>query len=429
MTELNDPISIVLEKYERFGIDLSLERIQIVLERLGNPQHSVSIIHVTGTNGKGSVCAYLASVLGAAGYRVGRYTSPHLVDWNERIYLNNQPVGTARLLSTLGEVEQACQDVRLTQFEVITAAAWVLFAESVDVAVIEVGLGGRLDATNVCDRPLVSIITSISLEHWQQLGSTLAKIAYEKAGIIKPDCPVVVGSLPPEAMEVIQLKADQLQSPLIQPAIAQWVESPDSASDSAWAMAENISYPVVLNGDIQLQNSALAIAALVSLRDQGWTLSDEAIQLGMAATQWPGRLQWTTWQGKKLLIDGAHNPAAAQTLRHYVDSLEVTQVHWVMGMLSAKDHREIFESLLRPGDRLSLVPVSGSAIAELEAFRVIAHSVCPTLKGCTLHQSLESALIEANSAGQSGDRVRVLCGSLYMLGDFFKMQSPRPSIQ
>lgn len=422
MTESKNPISTVLEKYERFGIDLSLERIQIVLERLGNPQNSVPIIHVTGTNGKGSVCAYLSAVLGAAGYRVGRYTSPHLVDWSERICLNNQPIDSERLLFVLNEVEQACQNVALTQFEVITAAAWVLFAQSVDVAVIEVGLGGRLDATNVCDRPLVSIITSISLEHWQRLGSTLAKIAYEKAGIIKGGCPVLVGQLPMEAMTVIQDRAKELQSPLTQPAIAQWTDSPDSESKYPWAIAQNISYPVPLNGDIQLQNSALAIAALVSLRNQGWAISDDAIQQGMAETSWPGRLQWTSWNGEKLLIDGAHNPAAAKALRQYVDSLAIPQVHWIMGMLSTKDHREIFEALLRPGDRLSLLPVSGHATALPEDLQAIAQTVCPQLYQCNTHCSLESALSSDRPTQENSQIIRVLCGSLYMLGDFLKMQ-------
>ena len=245
-----DKISAVLEKYERFGIDLSLERIKTVLTRLGEPQKSVPVVHVTGTNGKGSVCAYLSSVLTEAGYRVGRYTSPHLVSWNERVCLDEKPIETGQLVDTILQVEQAAKGVALTQFEVITAAAWLFFSQvPVDVAVIEVGLGGRLDATNVCDRALVSVISSITLEHQQRLGSTLAEIAHEKAGIIKANCPVVVGQLPSEAMTVVKARAQELGSPLIQPTLARRLR--DATKEQDWAIAQDISYPLALNGGIQ----------------------------------------------------------------------------------------------------------------------------------------------------------------------------------
>ena len=185
-------IDNLLKPFQRFGVHLGLERIERLLANLGNPNQRVPIIHVAGTNGKGSVCAYLSSVLTQAGYRVGRYTSPHLVDWTERICLNEQPISAPALEKVVRQVQQAIQPGTNipTQFEVITAAAWLYFAQAnVDVAVIEVGLGGRLDATNVCSQPLVTIITSISREHWQHLGPTLADIAREKAGILKPNCP------------------------------------------------------------------------------------------------------------------------------------------------------------------------------------------------------------------------------------------------
>ncbi len=178
-----------LQTYARFGVDLGLERIELVLANLGNPHHRVPIIHVAGSNGKGSVCAYLSAVLTAAGYRTGRYTSPHLINWTERICIDDQPISWADLQTNLAAVEEAVSsaDPIPTQFEIFTAAAWHYFAaQQVDVAVVEVGLGGRLDATNVCDRPLATVIVSISRDHWQRLGNTLAKIAREKAGILKP---------------------------------------------------------------------------------------------------------------------------------------------------------------------------------------------------------------------------------------------------
>ena len=189
-------IDKILGKFGRFGVDLGLERIEQLLADLGNPHQQVPIIHVAGTNGKGSVCAYLSNVLTQAGYQVGRYTSPHLISWSERICINGQPIPIEALRSLLLDIQAVIRPEpdTPTQFEVVTAAAWLYFAQSqVDVAVMEVGLGGRLDATNVCDRPLVSIITSISRDHWQRLGPTLADIAREKAGILKPNCPAIVG--------------------------------------------------------------------------------------------------------------------------------------------------------------------------------------------------------------------------------------------
>src|SRR4028118_455365 len=208
----------ILQSYQHFGVHLGLERIKQLLEKLENPHQKVPIIHIAGTNGKGSVCAYLSSVLTEAGYRVGRYTSPHLVNWTERICLNEQPVSPEQLKQLLLQVQNAILDdaESPTQFEVITAAAWLYYAQSeVDIAVVEVGLGGRLDATNVCSRPLVSIITSISREHWQQLGPTLADIAREKAGILKPGCPAVVGPLPPAADFVVRSRIIELGCPTV----------------------------------------------------------------------------------------------------------------------------------------------------------------------------------------------------------------------
>ncbi|MEL6855803.1 MAG: bifunctional folylpolyglutamate synthase/dihydrofolate synthase, partial [Cyanobacteria bacterium J06607_13] len=206
-----------LQSYARFGVDLGLDRIEAVLSALGNPHYRVPIIHVAGTNGKGSVCAYLSAVLAAAGYRTGRYTSPHLVNWTERICIDDEPIGWEALQECLAAVESAIapQGPVPTQFEVFTAAAWQYFAQQqVDIAVVEVGLGGRLDATNVCPRPLVTVIVSISRDHWQRLGDTLGKIAGEKAGILKPGVPAIAGPLPLEAAEVVTAKATAQAAPL-----------------------------------------------------------------------------------------------------------------------------------------------------------------------------------------------------------------------
>ncbi len=512
-------IQSLLEPFAHFGVRLGLEPSRLLLERLGNPHEQVPVIHVAGSNGKGSVCAYLSSMLVEAGYLVGRYTSPHLIDWNERICINQEPIPTDTLTELLRQVSAIAyqQDPLPTQFELMTAVAWLYFAQSeVDVAVIEVGLGGRLDATNVCDRPLVSVITSISREHWQVLGSTLGEIAGEKAGILKPGCPAVIGPVPPEANVVIYRRAAELNCETTYPPIAKdigdgWaeyfgIEEYELMSEPLMAEADledegggkygmleyadleyvgaaemedldeeddldedddlddeddeieivhmmtTLRYWLPLPGAIQRQNSAIAIAAIQSLRERGWEISDEAMIRGIAKTQWAGRLQWVAWGDRRILVDGAHNPAGAQLLREYVDSLATSDssittdaaayahptpgkplpippeattvpergVHWVMGMLVTKDHREIFTALLRSGDRLSLVPVPDHKSAAPHDLATLAREICPDLAQCDTYTDGVTAL---NQITQTSDSLIVLCGSLYLIGHLFKAQS------
>lgn len=483
-------IATLLQQFELFGVKLGLDSSYRLLANLGNPQQHVPIIHVAGSNGKGSVCAYLSAVLTAAGYRVGRYTSPHLVDWNERVCLNDQPIASPDLEHCLAQVIAAIQptDPTPTQFEVITAAAWLYFAQQhVDIAVMEVGLGGRLDATNVCDRPLVSVITSISREHWQRLGSTLGQIAGEKAGILKPTCPAVIGELPPEAEAVVTQRVTELGCPAV------WVKPAIETEHQGtrWADYQGIQYPLPLQGAIQLSNSAMAIAAVKILQAQGWQISADAIVTGMANTKWAGRLQWFTWQGRRILIDGAHNPASAEVLRQYVDQLvlqawgdgegkgdggdreggegregrgdgedredregkrQITpppsssssppspssslsppsspspspmplKIQWVMGMLSTKDHADIFKALLRAGEALYLVPVPDHSSAEPAALASLATEICPELAHCQVYADVFSGLDAAFNDRERAvetEYLTVLCGSLYLIGYFFK---------
>lgn len=412
----------ILQSYQHFGVHLGLERIHQLLQKLDNPHKQVPIIHIAGTNGKGSVCAYLSSVLTEAGYRVGRYTSPHLIDWTERICINQKPISPTELQQCLERVVAATQNntETPTQFEIITAAAWLYFAEQkTDIAVIETGLGGRLDATNVCETPLASVITSISLEHWQILGPTVADIAGEKAGILKAKCPAVIGELPESARIVVEKRIQELDCP------ATWVKP---AIDLGQGFAEyqlnqnavKIKYQLPLLGKIQLMNSAIAIATLQILQNQGWQISPTAIENGIAKTQWPGRLQQTTWKNRNILIDGAHNPAAAIALREYVDRLNnhPSPINWVIGILATKDCDDILKALLKKGDRLYLVPVpdqNSSSPAELAA---LAQIICPELTLCQAFSDLTTAL----DAAVAGDNLTILCGSLYLVGYFLQQQ-------
>lgn len=420
-------IDSLLQPFHHFGVNLGLERIEHLLEDLGNPHRRVPIIHVAGTNGKGSVCAYISSVLTAAGYRVGRYTSPHLVDWTERISINDRAIESEELAKIIVQIQQAINPnyESPTQFEVITAAAWLYFAQSqVDIAVMEVGLGGRLDATNVCNDPLVSIIVSISREHWQVLGSTVADIAKEKAGILKPNCAAVIGKLPPDAEKVVRSRTQELNCPTVWIEAAKAIEpkQTDSANSmTRWAKYADIEYPLPLLGDIQLINSAIAIASLQILQQKGWYIPLSAIQAGMAKTRWMGRMQWLIWNDRSILIDGAHNPAAAIALRQYVDTL-AKPITWIMGMLLTKDHEEVFRALLRPGDRLYLVPVPDHSSAEPSHLASLANRICSDLDDCQTFPELFIGLKKVFESNND-DRIIILCGSLYLLGYFLQFQN------
>lgn len=413
MTDFSEKIDGLLQTYERFGVHLGLEASLKLLSDLGNPQKRVPIIHVAGSNGKGSVCAYLSSILTEAGYKTGRYTSPHLIEWSERICINGQPIESAALYQTLLKVQsQIDPEYPPTQFEVITAAMWLYFAEQqVDIAVIEVGLGGRLDATNVVDDPLVSVIVSISREHWQRLGFTISNIAREKAGILKVGHPAVIGQLPDEARIVVDRQIAALGCPAVYPQPSELIEG--------WAYQGSLKYQLPLQGEIQLHNSALAIAAIQFLRQQNWNISDDAIVNGIANTTWAGRMQWYEWNGNRILIDGAHNPASAIALRQFVDSLN-RPVHWVMGMLTTKDHADIFNALLRSQDSLYLVPVPGHSSADPGELATLAKEICPGLQTCQVYPDVFAGLQAAQS-----ENLTVLCGSLYLIGDFFQQQRDR----
>lgn len=427
--EMLEKVDSILDSFAHFGVDLGLERIERLLADLGQPQNQVSIVHVAGSNGKGSVCAYLSSVLTEAGYRVGRYISPHLIDWTERITINQQPIAPDVLYALLLQVLAAISPnaPSPTQFEVITAAAWLYFAQQqVDIAVIEVGLGGRLDATNVCEHPLVSIITSLSREHWQRLGPTLADISREKAGILKPGCPAVIAPLPPEAIPVIHERLAALGCPAVFPQPAQnlgngWAAWQEPIATPAPSTHSILRYRLPLPGQHQLINSSVAIAALDLLRKQGWNICDRDIVNGIAKTQWMGRLQWLTWKNQTLLIDGAHNPAGATMLRRYVDtSKQVSRpIQWVMGLLANKDHADIFQALLRPGDRLSLVPVPEHLSADLSALATLSQTICPELSDCCIYEDVFTALQSIPSPATASSTT-VLCGSLYLIGHFLK---------
>ena len=310
-----------------------LERMSLLLERLGNPHLAVPAVHIAGTKGKGSTSAMVTSILAAAGYKVGLYTSPHLHTVVERIRIGLDPIAPGDLASLVDQawpaVEWAARRGKYgpaTFFELMTAVAFLHFKQSgANVQVLEVGLGGRLDATNVVD-PMVCVITRISLDHVSVLGNTVGLIAAEKAGIIKPGVPVVLAPQSKDAMDVLLGHAAEREAPVV--SVAEDVAWRNGAADldgqSFDANGLRGSYHVwtPLLGDHQLENAATAIATVETLAAQGFSVSSESVSEGLRRVEWPGRFQLISREGKLVVVDGAHNPDSmkrlVQTVRKYL---------------------------------------------------------------------------------------------------------------
>jgi len=302
-----------------------LGRMDALVQALGHPERTYPSLHIAGTKGKGSVSAMCSAALQAAGYRVGLYTSPHLHDYAERIQVNGQPIPHADLVSLVDEIKPVIATIpRLTTFEITTALAFLYFArQEVDVAVLEVGLGGRLDATNVVV-PAVAVITSLSYDHMHILGNTLSEIAAEKGGIIKPGVPVVLSPQKDEAREVIERIAAERHAPLIQVGrdylYASLERSLDGQSFAVWSSGHGrkVRLSVPLLGQHQVENAATAYAALKVFARQALPVEVEAIRRGFACTVWPGRFEVLQRQ-PPLVIDSAHNRDSALRLRQTLD--------------------------------------------------------------------------------------------------------------
>lgn len=398
-----------LDSLARYGVQLGLERMAALLDCLGQPQQGIPVIHVAGTNGKGSVCLLVSEILATAGYRVGRHTSPHLVSWRERVWLSGRYVSETAWQAALVEVEQTIATQYPpdldppTQFEVLTAAAWLYFQQqAAEIVVLEVGLGGRLDATNVGITPLVSVITAIGMDHWQRLGDTVGQIANEKSGIIRPGVPVVTFAQAPEIMAAITAKANALI--LAEPAVR---------LDPTTVTWQGCSYPFSWPGAVALLNLGLALAVIEQLRQQRWQIPEVATALKHAS--WPGRVQWVQWQGRQVLLDGAHNLPGAVALRQYLDQIDPhAPLCWCLGMLSTKDVAGVCRALLRPGDTLLALPIADHQAVPPQELCQVAIAIEPQLA----HTEAVATLAELVLPAQP-ERV-VMAGSLYMLGQFMQ---------
>ncbi|MDU4962040.1 MAG: folylpolyglutamate synthase/dihydrofolate synthase family protein [Sporomusaceae bacterium] len=407
-----------LASLQRFGINLGLARIERLLQLLGHPERRFRSLHIAGTNGKGSTTAMLASALTAAGIRTGMYISPHLLDYTERISIDGQPVSRSGFGAAIGKVAALAEAMQAeglehpTEFELITAAAFDCFAAAgVEYAVIETGLGGRFDSTNVII-PEVAVITNVTVEHADRLGPELADIAGHKAGIIKAGRPVVTAAAG-EALAVIRAEAAKLDSSVYalgQEFFAEAAGLQDGKQLLAFSGGVDAGqYACSLLGRHQAANAALTLMTLQLLSDPRLTAA--AIHTGLAAAVWPGRFEILS-RRPELIIDGAHNPDGAAALRLTLDEIYPGRpVVFVLGMLADKDIAAVTSILVRPADRV--VAVKPDSPRAAEPGDIIAL--------CTPGQAIASTTVAAGMgraaalAGENG--IVCVAGSLYQVGE------------
>ncbi len=416
-----------LDSLGKFGIKLGMERIEGLLRELGNPEQKIKTVHVTGTNGKGSVTSMITNILLAANLKVGKFTSPHLVKYNERITLNGQDISDEDFATAISAVKVAADSVvkkgvceQPTQFEILTAAAFLYFClQKVDYAVIEVGMGGLWDSTNVIT-PVVSVITNVALDHTDRCGKTLERIAMQKAGIIKEKVPLVTAAEGNEAL-----------GPII--SFAMFKEAPVYLYDKAFHGEEITSsmagqkfmlyagdtyqseYEIKLPGEHQIKNTSLAIVAAKIVSKQDDRVNELALHIGVANTLWPGRLERIA-QHPDIILDGAHNPHGAQALRRALDKYYPGKpVSFVFGMMGDKDMSGVIKTLIHAQDRVYTVRADkGYRAAEAaELAKLVGENAVPV-------EDLGDAYARA-LADVGADGVVCVCGSLYLVGEFKKM--------
>ena len=415
---MTDRIAVIIARLHGLHprlIDLSLERLVALLGKLGSPERRLPpVIHVAGTNGKGSTCAFLRAMGEAAGLAVHVFTSPHLVRFNERIRIAGRLVSDDELEAALEEVERVNAGAEVTVFEVITAAALHLFASvPAGLCVLEVGLGGRGDATNVIEQPAACAITSISLDHREMLGDTIAAIAAEKAGIMKPGAPVAVGAQAPEALAVLAATAARVGAPLHLVG-RDWRMDGLRYADARGAIELP---PLSLPGTHQFDNAGIAIAAL---RASGLNVPDAAVAAGVARAEWPARLQrlrgalaallphdWELW------LDGGHNPGAGVVLAAHLAGWADRPVHLIVGMNQRKDAVEFLRPLLPRAASIRAVAEPGQHLA-MPVEAIVAASGGVAAPGGRVADALRALAAEPGPA-----RV-LICGTLYLAGEVLK---------
>lgn len=408
----------------RFGIKLGLDTVEGILAQLNTPQKKFKTIHIAGTNGKGSIASYIASILQNAGYKVALYTSPHLIKFNERFVINGQQISDNDVVEAYLAVKKVDTGERqATFFELATTMAFYLFArEKVEYAVIETGMGGRLDATNIIS-PELSIISNLSIEHTDYLGNTLEEIAGEKAGIIKYQTPIITGVSQDSALQIIKTKADELSAPL-------YVKGRDFSTQKDFSNSSTFNYTGIHNnwtelktsllGPHQTDNAALALAACDLLSPESSSvdakirISETAIRTGLAATKWPGRLEYIM-TSPTVILDGAHNLQAAENLGTYLKtSFHRKDLTMVIGILDDKPYEAMLKCLLPCTDKIIFTKAAINRSLE----PVVLKSFAQTISSANIkliENVAEAVEFAIKTAPQDG--AVCIAGSLYVAGE------------
>ncbi len=404
-------------------IDLSLERIERLLVDLGRPQRRLPpVIHVAGTNGKGSSVAFLRACLEASGHRVHAYTSPHLVRFNERVRLAGALISDDYLVDVLERAEAANVGAEITFFEITTAAALLAFAEVPgDALLLETGLGGRLDTTNVVEDPVMTAITRISMDHMQFLGDTIEQIAAEKAGILKPGVPAVLApQRSPEAIQVIRACAAEIGAPLLEHGV-DWSYQVKRDGVSLDTGRGELRLPLPnLAGAHQIENAMTAAICLA--RQNRFAVPTAALTQGLTSAIWPARLQRLTQgpladalpAGWELWLDGGHNDSAGEALAGWLDGLDRTAVHLIVGILSTKDPRDLLRPLAARISSLHAIAIPDET-SSLDAAALAKAAREAGVRTVSAADSAENA-VKAIAQAETGPARILIAGSLYLAG-------------
>ncbi len=405
---------------EKFGIMPGLERITLLCERLGSPHKKLKIIHVAGTNGKGSTCTALQSVLTKAGYKTGLYTSPYVIEFRERIQIDNSMISPEELCEITGEVREAVaklnkEGIKITEFEAVTAAAFTYYArQKCDFAVFETGLGGRFDATNIVPEPLCSIITSVSTDHVNVLGNTLSEIAFEKCGIIKKASPVITGAeQKEEVLEVIKNQAALKESRLIISDSKNIFSVKSEGITGTEVECKYGKFAIPFIGMHQLDNMALVVNAVEVLRAKGIEISDKALCDGIQSSRIPARIEIMSHL-PLIILDGSHNEGSTKALADVINKhLKGKKILAVMGMMRDKDVESSLSNLIECFTEVITVKPSNPRSMDAEALADIARSFSVN---ATAAYSPEEGIKAAVKKAEHFDAL-IVCGSLYLAGD------------
>ena len=387
-----------------------LERIRRLLGRLGDPQKELKFVHIAGSNGKGSTAAMLASVLTAAGLKTGLYTSPHLWQFNERFQVDGAPISEEDLVDITAQVLAAAEDE--TEFELMTALGMVYFLRSgCDIVVLETGLGGRLDSTNVIPAPEAAVITHIGLEHTELLGDTVEKIAAEKAGIIKPGCSAVLYGQSQEAETAVERACGVVNVPLSRTAPAEPVSS--GQEGQCFTYRGRGPYSISLLGEYQVHNAAVVLETVDALRRRGWEIPEKAVQSGLSQARWPGRLELAR-RSPDVILDGGHNPQCMEALARALGELYPgKKLIFLTGVLADKDWSTMMGELPPLAKEFyTITPDSPRAMPAAELAAYLEGQGAKATPCGSVREGLELALVFLPP-----EDVVCVTGSLYMIGE------------